>query len=242
MAVDAYEVSGEFLDVLSGPAWEALRVPVSEALRGAAPQEGPFVDVGAGTGLGMRVVADACVDAQILAVEPSSVLRAVLLSRVAADADLRARVTVVAADALGADLPERLGAVVAVNMIGHLAAEERREFWARVRERLVPGAPLVVNLQPPAEPVAIPPATFVSVRVGHYTYEGSGSAEPAGPDSVIWRMRYRTLDERGDAMHDRVIEYPWYVVSPAGLLRELAAAGLTGQVGAFDVVRAARTE
>jgi 16S rRNA A1518/A1519 N6-dimethyltransferase RsmA/KsgA/DIM1 with predicted DNA glycosylase/AP lyase activity len=128
VAGDAYEVSGEFIDVLNGPAWETLREPVRVALHGAASQEGPIVEVGAGSGLGTRVVADACPAATILAVEPSPVLRAVLLSRVVSDADLRERVTVVAADALGVDLPDRLGGVVAINMIGHLDREERRTF------------------------------------------------------------------------------------------------------------------
>jgi hypothetical protein len=74
------------------------------------------------------------------------VLRAVLLSRVASDPRLRERVTVMAADTLGADLPDRLGAVVAVNMIGHLTPDDRRTFWRRVGERLAAGAPLAGNL------------------------------------------------------------------------------------------------
>jgi hypothetical protein len=238
MGDDAYEASGEFLDVLSGPAWEALRDPVRMAFHGAVSLDEPIVEVGAGTGLGTRVVAGACPTAVILAVEPSPVLRAVLLSRVTSDADLRERVTVVAADALGVDLPDRLGAVVAINMIGHLDQGERRTFWRRVAERLVPGAPLVVNLQPPAEPVAIPYTTFAGVRVGRYTYEGGGAAEPTGPNSVTWRMDYRVLDEDRRPVREHRVDYLWHVMSLPDLLGELADAGLDGQVGRLDVVRA----
>jgi hypothetical protein len=171
-------------------------------------------------------------------VEPSPVLRAVLLARAGADPALRERVTVVAADALSAPLPDRLGAVMAINMIGHLPPADRRRLWDLVRQRLAPGAPLVVNLQPPAEPIAVPETVFASVRIGRYTYEGSGGAQPAGPDTVTWRMRYRTLDERGHAVHDSVINYEWQVLSPQELLDELAAAGFTARVGPLDVVRA----
>ncbi len=131
---DEYAISGEYLHVLSEPAWHALRTPVTEALRGAVG-DGTLLDVGAGTGLGTEVLATAVPDADVFAVEPSPVLRAVLLSRMAARPDLRRRVTVVAADALGADLPARLGAVLAMNMIGHLDPDGRRTFLRRVAER-----------------------------------------------------------------------------------------------------------
>jgi SAM-dependent methyltransferase len=238
MAVDPYQESGEFLDLLSGEAWRALRGPVTEALRGAAPKAGPLLDVGAGSGLGTRVMADSFPAAEIFAVEPSPVLRAVLLSRIAAEPALRSRVTVLAAGALDAPLPDRLGAVVAVNMIGHLAPPDRRRFWRRLGDRLAPGAPLVVNLQPPAEPVAVEHTLFATVRVGRHTYEGSGGAEPRGNGSVTWRMRYRVFDEKGSSVHESVIEYDWHVISPAALLRELADAGFAGEIGPFDVIRA----
>lgn len=237
---DAYETSGEFIDVLSRPAWNALRATVEAALAGASPQDGPLVDVGAGTGLGLQVLAGLAPTAELLAIEPSPVLRAVLTARVAADDDLRDRVTVVAADALGAELPDRLGAVVAMNMIGHLAPQHRRAFWRRVCERLAPGAPLVVNVQPPTEPTTIPYTPFGAVQIGRYTYEGGGSAEPAGPDAVTWRMRYRVAAADGTVVRESRIDYHWHVVSVPELVDELGEAGFLPEPGPLDVVRATR--
>ncbi|MCO1594063.1 class I SAM-dependent methyltransferase [Micromonospora sp. RHAY321] len=237
---DDYQESGEFLHILSGPAWQALRAPVTAALRGAVWSEAQAVDIGAGTGLGTMVLAAALPGADVLAVEPSSVLRAVLLARIVDDADLRARVTVVAADALSVELPDRLSAVLAMNMIGHLTPSERREFLRRVAARLLPGAPLVLNLQPPAEAIPISEVTFGSVKVGRYVYEGSGGAEPAGPDAVSWRMRYRVLGANGSAVRESAVDYRWNVVAAADLLAELADVGLAGDVGQADVIRAVR--
>lgn len=238
MSHDEYHASGEFLDLFSRGAWEALREPVLAALAGAAPDAGPVVDLGAGSGLGTRLIADAVPGAHIVAVEPSAMQRAALFARID---DLHDRVTVVAAGAEDVALPDRVGAVVAVNMIGHLDPDSRRALWRRVADRLAPGAPLVVSLQPPVEPVEIPEMEFVTVRVGGNAYVGSGAAQPAGPDSVTWRMRYRVLDGSGRLVRETTAEYRWYVLSPAALVAELSAVGFDAAVGPLDVVRAVAT-
>jgi SAM-dependent methyltransferase len=236
MAADPYAESGEFIDVLSRGAWQALRAPIAEALRQALPQQGPIIDVGAGTGLGTVLVADTVEGGDIIAVEPSPVLRAVLLSRLAAAEPLRRRVTVLATDVGGMRLPARVGGVLAINMIGHLSPQRRREFWADLRQRLAPGAPLIVNLQPPAEVTTIPESPFVSVPIGGRTYQGSGGARPAGDEAVTWTMRYRILDGEGVVEREIVVDYQWHVLSPARLLDELSAAGYVATTREMDVV------
>jgi hypothetical protein len=79
LPADAYAESGEFIDVLSQDAWRALGAPIAEALRRATPRQEP----GAGTGLGTLLVAGALPDAEVIAVEPAPILRAVLLSLLA---------------------------------------------------------------------------------------------------------------------------------------------------------------
>ena len=116
--------------MLSQDAWRALRTPVTEAMRHARRDQGPIVDIGAGTGLGTVLAAQAVPDAEVIAVEPSLILRAVLLARLVGDDDLRRRVTVQATDAADMTLPPRLGGVLAMNMIGHLAPDRRRQLRA----------------------------------------------------------------------------------------------------------------
>lgn len=147
----------------------------------------------------------------------------------AGDDDLRRRVTVHAADAEGMTLPVRLGGVLAMNMIGHLAPERRRQLWADLRSRLAPSAPLLVTLQPPAEPVTVPDTVFTSVPVGRHVYRGSGGARPAGPDSVVWTVRYEVLDENGTRHREIVVSEP-------ALLAELTATGYTATAGDMGVV------
>lgn len=241
MTDDPYAESGEFIDVLSQEYWVALRVPVAEALHQARPDQGPIVDIGAGTGLGTLVAAAAAPTADIIAVEPSPILRAVLLSRLVGAEDLRRRVTVQATDAAGMVLPARLGGVLALNMIGHLPAPQRRKLWADLRSRLAPGAPLVVTLQPPAEVATVPESEFTSVPIGRRTYQGSGGARPAGDDTVTWTMRYRILDQDGRIERETVVDYRWHVISPHDLRGELRAAGYAVSARDTDVLVATGT-
>ncbi|MEV0611979.1 class I SAM-dependent methyltransferase [Nonomuraea sp. NPDC050404] len=219
---DEYERSAEFVDVMLAPPWAALGPPLSAALRGIT---GPVVDVGAGGGHGTRVIAEALPEAEIVAVEPSPALRSVLLSRVSESARLRDRVTVLPEHLLEATLPDRLGAVVAMNVLGHFDAAGRQAIWAMLADRLLPGGRAVLNLQPPAEPVAVPETRFADVRIGRRRYEGWGRAEPAGPDSIIWDMTYRTYD--GDRPAGEVAaHYRWWVLDERRLKEELGEHGL----------------
>ena len=163
---DEYADAGEFLDVLSGDAWAVLRSPVVAALAGADPSAGPLVDLGAGSGRGTRILAGLHTDATVLAVEPSPVQRAVLAARLMDDLSMAARVTLVAERAEAAELPDRLGGVLAMNMIGHLDPAARRDLWRRIAGRLAPGAPLVVNVQPPARAEVVPESEFTWFRSG----------------------------------------------------------------------------
>ena len=237
---DEYSDSGEFLDILSRDAWVFLRESVTAALLGVDPAAGPLVDLGAGSGRGTCLLAGLAPEVTVLAVEPSPVQRAVLLARVVDDPSLRSRVTVLPTAAETVELPDRLGGVLAMNVIGHLAPPERRDLWRRVADRLAPHAPLVLNLQPPSRAEAVPDADFASVQIGRHQYVGGGGAVPDGVDSVTWHMRYRVCGEHGDAEREVTATYRWYVASPETIEAELAAVGLAADHGPYGIIRAVR--
>ncbi|GAB7044635.1 MULTISPECIES: class I SAM-dependent methyltransferase [Catenuloplanes] len=235
---DEYRDSAEFLDLMSHGMWDALRGPVTAALHGADPANGPVVDLGAGTGLGTATIAAALPKALITAVEPSSSLRAALLARIGVDPDLRARVSVLGDPAETVALPGRAAAVLALNMIGHLAPDARRDLWRRVAGTLPPSAPLVVNVQPPDEAVPVEETVFARVPVGGHVYEGGGRAEPSGPGQLTWHMTYRVRDAAGTVVREAAVSYAWHVLSVPALVTELAAVGLEAQPVEGGLVRA----
>ncbi|SDU78639.1 class I SAM-dependent methyltransferase [Jiangella alkaliphila] len=225
LGADEYQRSAEYVDILLAEPWRVFGPLVAAGLQGVNPAAGPVVDLGAGTGRGVLAVAAALPEAEVLAVEPSPAMRAVLMARVGSDDDLRRRVSVVAGDLASVRSAERFGAVLAMNMIGHLDRAARKAFWATLAGRLASGAPALVNLQPPAEAVEVAETPGSEVTVGRYTYRGSGRAIPTAADQVTWHMTYRTFED-GVMVAEERVSYAWWVLSEDGLRAEVAAAGL----------------
>ncbi|MEU9351954.1 class I SAM-dependent methyltransferase [Streptomyces griseoloalbus] len=222
---DPYERSAEYLDILIAEAWEPLGPALSDVLSRVRATSGAVVDLGAGSGRGVRVICEALPDVPVLAVEPSAAMRAVLLARVYENDELRGRVTVVPDDCAGADWPDGVRAVVALNMIGHLSPEQRRALWSRAARQLAPGGALVFNITPPFAPVEVERVRMAGVVIGEMEYEGWAAARPTGEDEITWRMEYGVLRE-GRPLAGTSVEYRWWVATEDALAAEAAEAGL----------------
>lgn len=226
MVPDAYAATAEFYDLVSESMWASLPVAVAEALAGCHPSSGPVIDLGAGTGLSTVAVADALPRTDILAVEPSASMRAVLLSRLRGRPDLRERVSVIPATAQQAELPARLGGVVALFMIGHLDTAARAALWRSLAGRLAPGAPVVVGLVPPERPEAISETSYHVARQGIFDYQGAMAGVPAGSDAMDWTMTYRVRQD-GNVVHEQVNRFHYRTVSRDDLASEARTVGMS---------------
>nr|WP_171785001.1 class I SAM-dependent methyltransferase [Isoptericola halotolerans] len=195
--------------------------------------DAPVVEVGAGTGRVTRTIAAAIADVDILAVEPSAPMRAVLTSRAWADPDLRARVTVSARSAPDLDLPGRILCAVVFGVAGHLERPERTELWRRLSQRLVPGGCLVVELMGSAR--AMPPTRTVHETVGRLTYEWWVSAEPVG-DGVVRHVNWWRVLEGDRVCREVGDEHLWHVLEPEELAAESGLRARTVGTGADSLV------
>ncbi|MCX2923310.1 class I SAM-dependent methyltransferase [Streptomyces sp. NEAU-W12] len=222
---DPYERSAEYLDIMIAESWEPLAPALADVLSRVRAGAGAVMDLGAGSGRGVRVICEALPQVPVLAVEPSAAMRAVLLARVHEDDALRKRVTVVPGDCESADWPDGVRAVVALNMIGHLPPGQRRALWSRAARQLAPGGVLVFNITPPFAPVEVERVRMARVVVGELEYEGWASACPTGVDEITWRMEYAVL-RQGRSLAGTSVEYRWWVATEDVLAVEAAEAGL----------------
>ncbi len=225
MGADPYALSAEYIDIMIAETWEGLASEVKSVLKGLRASEGVVVDLGAGSGRGVRAVREVLPGVPVLAFEPSPAMRAVLLARVHDEPSLRTGVTVLPADASNAELPDRIRAVLVMNVLGHLPPDQRRSLWRETARRLVPGGALLLTVTPPFAPEPVPRARMAHLTLGGLTYEGWAQAEPAGEDQVVWHMDYRVA--RGTDEVSRVsVDYRWWVMGDDALAEEVAAEGL----------------
>ncbi|OCC14039.1 Gfo/Idh/MocA family oxidoreductase [Streptomyces sp. PTY087I2] len=214
-----YTNPAEFFDLGAREHTARTGPAVIASLRGIDVGAGPLLDIGAGTGLVTRQVAEAFPDARILATEPSAGMRAILTSRVADDPDLARRVTVRAAAANDLALPDKVSAVVACGVLGHIAPVRRRELLRELAARLPAGAPIVVELMGFHTPVVMPSTRLRQAELGGLRYEWWMAGEPAGEDlmrlDTTWQVFSGTELVREVKDH-----YHWHTVDLAGVAEE----------------------
>lgn len=217
---DAYLHVAEFYDLLSRPHWEHVATQaLTEALSTVDTSAGPVLDIGAGTGQATEVVAQALPDAEIIATEPSPAMRIALTNRVVHNADLRRRVTVLADPAQDVELPDKLSGVVAFGMIGYLDREARKTLWARLAERLPPGAPVVLELMALSTPQHMAPARISREELGEQVYEVWMRGEP-GPGRLMRYASTFTVSRKGKVVRRIQLEQEWHTFGAAELTAE----------------------
>jgi hypothetical protein len=165
---------------------------------------------------------------EYVAIEPHPGLRTALLARIVDDDSPTSHVTVLAADVLTAQLPDRIAGLIAMNVIGHLNAEERGEFWQLLAQKLTHGGRAVLDIHPPTRPEGVPEAPMAQAQLGRLCYTGRASAEPAEPDAVTWTMSY-TVSEGDQQVAELSASDHWDVVTPEQMAGELAPLGLRAE-------------
>jgi SAM-dependent methyltransferase len=236
VSTDPYgEATAEFYELLATAHWAELGELLQRVLANVDPDDGPVLDVGAGTGVGLPHVLRAVPGSRILAVEPSMAMRTALHTRLALDADLRARVTVVPLPIQEFDVQCRLSAAVASAVLGHLDDAGRHGLWRLLAGRLAPGAPAVIGVLPPARPEVVPATRYRSLPVGDQSYEGWMEAVVIGDRQMRWTMTYRVLD--GDRLvAERRASSVWTTLDADDVAAEAAPYGLRAERAGDDYV------
>ncbi|WP_018657626.1 class I SAM-dependent methyltransferase [Actinomadura flavalba] len=221
---EGYAVNAPYYDlIIPREHWDSVADAVTGLLKGARR----VAEIGAGTGHFTAALLRALgPDAEIRAIEPARVMRAALVTRLAADPAAERAVTVLPEDALTADPGTDLDAVLLLNLVMHFGPDERARLWRRWADALRPGGLLVVEAQHPqtAEPVA--PVVLPGRALGRHRYETLSRADVLDAGRVRWTNTYRTFE--GDRLiRAETATFDCHVVSDAVLARELTAAGLT---------------
>lgn len=225
---DPYALSAEFYDIMAASQWQTAGPMVAEALAATDASKGPILEVGAGTGLSTKVIAEAVQEADIIAVEPSAAMRSALTSRLMADPELAKRVTVESEGIADIELPEQLSAAVVVGVVGYIEPEDRAVLWNHLAERLPPGAPVVVDVMALPKPMRVPNMNIARATIGTNEYRVSIAGEPADREGAQqWTMGYEIL-KHGRKVRSFETSHVWQTFSIDDVIDEAAPAGFEG--------------
>lgn len=193
---------------------ERLRSVLRNAFGGLTADE-VVVDLGAGTGLGMRALAGET-QARIIAVEPSLTMRAVLTARVADDPTLAEQVTVLpgAAPEVLDELPDLAG-FVCTHMLGHLTARQRTDTFAGLADRLAAGGVGVVTVNPDVPPSTEPVQQQRWIGSQRYTVRYLPTADGGHASE------YQVSDRQGRVLRTERFSGTWHRVTADSLRQEL---------------------
>lgn len=216
----SYEVTAEFYDLLHAAKYLHRTRALLDRWLGN-PNVG-VLDVGAGTGLGTDLLARRC-SVMVHAVEPARSMRAVLLSRLAAEADLLPRVRVHAKPVQQLGLRDVADFALCLNTMATLDVGERSTVLNALAVALVPGGRLVVECPPARADETTAP--LASCRIGGEVFSGEVACLRISDEVVQWRFTYRVLDGERVVRQERE-SFDGFLVSPDDFGRELDVAGL----------------
>jgi SAM-dependent methyltransferase len=152
-----------------------------------------ILEIGAGTGLITTSLAD-WTPAEIFALEPSTGMRGVLLSRLNTRPELLKRVTVLPCDALSVDLEEPVEAMVMINVMYALEPDYRKRLWPVLASQLEPGGLLVFTWRNGGPPSPHPLQELDSCQVGRHTYTVLSEILESGEEASKARYLYRITE------------------------------------------------
>jgi uncharacterized protein YceH (UPF0502 family) len=233
------EATAEFYDLLETAMWDTFGLQMLDVLAAVDPVDGPIIDVGSGTGIGLAYLRAAVAGAQLIAIEPSKAMRVALHTRLSEFTELREQTTVIPTIFGEAPLPERASAMVLSALIGHLSDDERTRLWSYIAEHTAPGAPVVIGVLPPARALHVDLVKYGERRIGDYVYEGWQSGVPLDERRMMWTMIYKVVDSStGATVAEYTATAPWHCDNAGDIRREIAPYGLTmTEHGDYVIVR-----
>ena len=224
MKEDPYSQQGEFYDVLCPRIWEHRKVYL-DILTGLTDVDGAVMDIAAGSGHGVLAIAQAIPGVEIYAVEPSAVMRAMLLSRVMNSEDLQKRVTVIPSSFEDFTIPGKVRAAMLLACIGLFEESSRKQFWGKLASHMPSGGIVLFDVMVD-KPMVIEKMIASEGHVGRHTYTAFVEGLPYGEREQKWISTYQVKRDK-ELIQETHAEYIWHTVSLEDIANEAASHGFT---------------
>ncbi|MFE3455677.1 class I SAM-dependent methyltransferase [Nonomuraea sp. NPDC059194] len=187
-----------------------------------------ILEIGAGTGLITTSLAE-WTPAEIFALEPSTGMRGVLVSRLSGRPELLKRVTVLPCDALSVDLDAPVEAMVMINVMYALEPDYRKRLWPVLAGQLEPGGLLIFTWRDGGAPAPHPLQESGSRQVGRHTYTVLSEILESSEEACEARYLYRITQGDKVVSEEEIVGHAYRPVRKT-IEEELLGAGFVQAV------------
>lgn len=191
-----YSDAVEYYDIAAYDMWKEKKMLYYKIFSLFQKENGPVLDIGAGTGLFSMELAKYTEDLDIIALEPSKEMRIAFMAKLMQQGTLSSRITVVPESVMEYELPDTLSGVVCMGVIGHLNQGQREKLWRRLEKSLKKGTPVIIETLDKSLLKAEEGTRISAKAVGKYRYETYiKDKKNAGGDLWKWNLQYKVLED-----------------------------------------------
>jgi len=239
---EIYDANAEYYDTITRERVAGLHHVVADFATQIERDGAPVLDIGAGTGRLTVHLARLIAPCEVIAIEPTRSLRAILASRIADDDQLATQVTIIprTLDVAIEMLPAQIGGAIAFGVLPHLGPLQRQQLLQLLADRMAPGGRALVEVMPPWTTDPVPMSPVADTTIGRHRIECFMQAQPVGSDQLRWKMTYRRTDERGLAVHEASADSVCWVTTPDAFELDARRCGLQLQWPAAELAMLTR--
>ncbi|HGN0250542.1 TPA: methyltransferase domain-containing protein [Proteus mirabilis] len=222
---DFYTQSAEMYDILSEQHWKTRENTFIESLYLMGINRGNWLNIGAGTGQELAILAQTFPNIHILAIEPSASMRIGLMTRLMMLPKIQHQVTVIADTFQNAILPKSFSAAIICGCIGYFDQNDRRLLWNKLANGLEEKGAILVDTMPFNTPCNISKIQLNSKKIGRHIYEIYLSGKPINEETIRWNMNFKIIED-DKVIRSFNIERDWYTFGIEQVIKEASREGL----------------
>ena len=228
-SMDYYIQSAEMYDILSDSHWNLREPSFVDTIKLINISEGNWINVGAGTGQELSIIAKTLPDVHLFAIEPSPSMRIGLMTRLMMLPEIQDRVTVIADSFQNATLPDSFSVATICGCIGYFDAQDRAKLWHRLANGLCDGGVVLADTMRVEQPQHVEEMKIASKTIGNLVYEIFLQGEHLNKETIRWDMRFKVIQDH-HVLREFNIQRDWYAFGIQQVIDEASKEGFIPQI------------